>query len=212
MTGGKGQMFLIAAAVIVSAIVVLGVNMASPSASKEAETMKATFESEIFDNLMTEFNATMDVSANAPENITSNVVDFANFARAKIAGRSMTLKLLFVGTVANKTLETLNVTTLNVTTLNMLGDPINASLETNSQVSTNASIANNGRWDTSFTVTAGNTYLLNITYNTEGGSGTKETIEIKTKKNKDSYTGFFYVIMSGASANHASKYQKYIVL
>jgi hypothetical protein len=208
MANSKGQMFLIAAVVIVSAIVVLGFNMASPSATKEAETMKATFESEMFDNLMAEFNATIDISSSAPENITSNVVDFANFTRAKIAGRSMTLKLLFIGTVANKTLATLNITTLN-----MLGDPINASLEAIGAPSTNTSVANGGRWDTSFTdINPGSTYLLNITYNAEGGSGTKETIEIKTKKNKDTYTGFFYVIMSGASANHVSKYQKYIVL
>ena len=32
------------------------------------------------------------------------------------------------------------------------------------------------------------------------------------RSDKDTYTGFFYVIMSGASANHVSKYQKYITL
>ena len=207
MANSKGQMFLIAAVVIVSAIVVLGFNMSSPSATKEAETMKATFESEMFDNLVAEFNATIDISSSAPENITSNVVDFANFTRAKIAGRSMTLKLLFVGTVANKTTQMLDVSVLN-----MLGATINASLEANVQVRTNSSVVNNGRWNTTFTFAAGSTYLMNITYNTEVGSATTETIEVKTKPNKDTYTGFFYVIMSGASANHVSKYQKYITL
>jgi len=204
---GKGQMFLIAAIVIVSSIVILGFNMSSPSASKEVEAMKATFESEMFDNVMAEFNATIDLSSDAPENITSNVVDFAGFARSKSADKSMTLTLLFVGTVANKTTEKLHVGVLN-----MLGYPINASLEANGQTATNTSALNNGEWNTTFTMTPGSTYLMNITYNAEGGSATKETIEVKTKNTKDTYTGFFYVQMAGASANHVSKYQKYISL
>jgi hypothetical protein len=205
--GSKGQMFLIAAVVIVAAIVVLGFNMTSSSATKEAEAMKATFETDMFGNVLNEFNATMDVSANAPENVTSNTVDFSSFAQANLAGRSMTLKLLFVGTVANKTLQTLNVTVLD-----MLGYAVNASLEANGQTASNASVANNGRWDASFTITSGSTYLMNITYNAAGASGTTETIAVQTKKNKDTYTGFFYVIMSGSSSNHVSKYQKYIML
>jgi len=204
---GKGQMFLIAAIVIVSAIVILGFNVSSPSASKEVEAMKATFEAESFENVMSEFNATIDLSSNAPENITSNVVDFAGFAQSNTAGRSATLALLFVGTVANKTTEKLHVSVLN-----MLGYSINASLDANAQTATNSSVPIDGEWNTTFTMTPGDTYLMNITYNAEAGSATKETIEIKTKNNKDTYTGFFYVRMAGASANHVSKYQKYINL
>lgn len=204
---GKGQMFLIAAIVIVSSIVILGFNMSSPSASKEVEAMKATFEAEMFDNVITEFNATIDLSSNAPENITSNVVNFASFARSKSADKATTLTLLFVGTVANKTTQKLHVSVLN-----MLGYAINASLDANAQTATNSSMSIDGEWNTTFTMTPGDTYLMNITYNAEGGSATKETIEVKTKNTKDTYTGFFYVQMAGANANHVGKYQKYISL
>jgi len=200
-------MFLIAAVVIVAVLVVLGFSMSSPASVEQENVMKSTLESEIFDNVLNEFNATMDMSANAPENITANIADFAGFARTQMSGRAMTLNALFVGTVANQTLQSLNVTTLN-----SLGSPINASLGVNGQTASNTSVADNDLWATSFTMTPGSTYLMNITYNIPGGAATKYTIQITTKKKQDTYTGFFYVVLTGASASHVSQYQKYIKL
>ncbi|MCX6821129.1 MAG: hypothetical protein NT016_04260 [Candidatus Aenigmarchaeota archaeon] len=207
MPGRKGQMFLIAAVVIVAVLVVLGFSMSSPASVEQENVMKSTLESEIFDNVLNEFNATMDMSANAPGNITANIVDFAGFARTEMSGRAMSLDTLFVGTVANQTLKALRVTTFN-----SLGSPINASLEVNGQTGSNSSVANNDFWATTFDMKPGDTYLMNVTYNIPGGAATKYTIQITTKKKQDTYTGFFYVALAGASASHVSQYQKYITL
>jgi hypothetical protein len=196
-------MFLIVAVVIVSSIVILKFGMASPAAAKEAESMKSRFENDMFENVVGELNATMDNSYNTPENITTNVQDFAGFADSKMAGRSTVFKFLYVGATANKTLNALNVSVVN-----MLDSVVNASLALAAQTRSNSSVANNGRWDTSFNITPGSSYLLNLTYNTEGGSATTETIQITTKKNKDTYTGFFYVTLGGAGTTHVSKCQK----
>lgn len=207
MPGRKGQMFLIAAVVIVAVLVVLGFSMSSPASVEQENVMKSTLESEIFDNVLNEFNATMDMSANAPANITANIVDFASFSRIEMSGRAMVLNTLVVGTFAGQKPKELSVTTFN-----SLGSPINASLEVNGQTASNSSVANNDFWATTFTMKPGDTYMMNVTYNVLGGAATKYTIQITTKKKQDTYTGFFYVVLTGASASHVSQYQKYIAL
>lgn len=207
LIGSRGQMFLIAAVVVVSAIVILGLSTSSPNASQGTEAMKTTFEGDMFDNLVNEFNSTIEISSNSPDSISSNVINFANFTQWKEAGESMNVNLLFVGITASKKLDALSVTTFN-----MLGNAINASIVANGQTQSNTSVANKGRWDTSFSITSGNTYMANITYNSAGGSFTTYSIQVVTKKSKNTYTGFFYITMAGSSSNHVSIFQRYFTL
>jgi hypothetical protein len=194
--GGKGQMFLLAALVIVTVLVILRYNIAYPAATEEIKTLEARFENKMFDNLINELNNSLSFSYDNTTNMTRNVFDFANFSKPKIGEHAMLFKTLFVGSVANKTTNILNVSVVNI-----LDTEIAANLTFDGQ-SDSSTVPNYGRWDTNFTITPGTTYTLSLTYDS-----TVENITIKTKKNKDMYVGYFYVLIESENAVHQTRYQ-----
>lgn len=198
----KGQMFLLGALIITGILVILRYNIAYPGAIEEKKALEVRLENEIFNNIMEEFNSTLRFSYSEPLNITSNVFDFANFTELKISEHSMLFKFLFVGSVANRTTNTLNVTLVN-----MLNQVINADFTLDGQSDSQSNIVNYETWDTNFTITPGNQYILTLTYD-----GTTENVTIKTKQNKDVYTGFFYVSLESEDATHTKLYQNYMNL
>jgi hypothetical protein len=205
--GQKGQMFLIGAIVIVASLVIIKFNMASPAAMKEKESLEAQFESDVFENIADELNSTIDFSYDNPQNITRNVFDFANFTEAKLAEHSLSFKFLYVGIIANKT-----ISRMNVSLVNMLDGTIDANF-TISGVGSNTKrgIVDYERWDTNFTISPGTQYELVLTYNSTAGDTSSTSayiITVKTKKNKDVYASFFYVLLQSQEATHAAKYQK----
>jgi hypothetical protein len=204
----KGQMFLIAAVVIVASLVIIKLNVASPAAKKEKEVLEVTFENDIFENIINELNSTIRFSYYEPENITKNVFDFANFTEEKMLGRSMDLTFLYVGSLTNKT-----TSITNVSLINMLDSTIDANFTFNGQSDARSNIVNYERWDTNFTIAPGTTYDLILRYNNTAGDAsttTTENITVKTKTTKDTYIGFFYVSLESQDATHRGKYQKTI--
>jgi len=207
--GKKGQMFLIGAVVIVASLVIIKFNMASPAAKKERESLEVRFEHDIFENIANEFNSTLRFSNYEPENITTNVFDFANFTERKMMGHSMDFTFLYVGALCNRTTNKIDISLVN-----MLGSTIDANVSLDDgQSNATSNIVNYERWDSNFTITPGTEYKLNLTYNSTAGDATTRTIEsitVKTKKNKDIYVGFFYVSLESEDATHTGKYQKKI--
>lgn len=204
----KGQMFLVAAIVIVSSIVIIKFNMASSSATREVLTMKVRFEDKVFENLENEFNNTMSFSSDIPTNITRNVFDFANFTESKINAHSMSLRILYLGVTANKTTNYANTTLIN-----MLDEPIDAKITINGQTEITSDIEKYEQWDRNFTITPGTEYTLTLVYNITSGNNstsTTESITVNTKKHRDMYTGFFYIMLKSPDATHVRKYTKSI--
>lgn len=204
----KGQMFLIGALVIVASLVIIKFNIASPAAKKEREVLEITFENDIFENIINELNNTLRFSYYEPKNITRNVFDFANFTERRMVDHAMVFKILYVGSLSNKTTNTMNVSLIN-----MLDAAIDANFTLDGQSDTKSGIVNYERWDTDFTITPGTEYDLILTYNSTAGDSTTATIEtitVKTKTNKDVYVGFFYVLLESQSAIHREKTQKTI--
>ena len=196
----KGQMFLIGALIIVGVLVILRYNINYPNAAEEKKLIETSFENKMFNNVIKEFNNTIQFSYDEPLNITSNVFDFANFTELKIGEHSMTFKFFFLGALTNITSGILNITTIN-----MLDEDIDVNLTLDGQSDTQTDIANYGVWGTSFTITPGNSYTLTITYDE-----TTENVSINTKSNKDVYTGFFYILLESEHASHETRYQKSI--
>jgi len=212
----KGQMFLIAAVVIVASLVIIKFNMGSPAAKKEKEVLEVTFEHDIFENIVNEFNSTLIFSYYEPQNITRNVFDFANFTERKMMEHSANFRFLYVGIISNKTIDRMNVSLIN-----MLDSTIDANFtlvnqsDAQTQSDTQSSIVNYERWDTNFSINPQSTYDLLLIYNrTSGDASTAitENITVKTKKNKDVYVGFFYVSLQSQDATHMGKYQKTITI
>ena len=110
----------------------------------------------------------------------------------------MNLKFIYVGSIANKT-----TSIVNVSLINMLDMTISVNFTFNDQSDAQSNIVDYTRWDTNFTITPGTNYNLTLTYDS-----TVENITIKTKGNKDVYTGFIYLLLESEDATHSGKYQK----
>lgn len=196
----KGQMFLIVAIVIISSVVIIKFNTSSQTAATDIITMKSKLENDIFENIKREFNHTTRFSSNTPTSIDSDVFDFANFTESKINEHSMIFELLYVGSIANKTTNSLNTTMIN-----MLDKEIDGSLTLNGQQKSQNNIADYGVWDDSMTITPGNDYNMTISYD-----NTENNITIETKANKDVYIGFFYLKIESSDATHVDTWSKSI--
>ena len=204
----KGQMFLIAAVVIVASLVIIKFNTSGPSAKKERESLEVRFENDIFENIVNELNNTLRFSYYDPHNITRNVFDFANFTERKMAEHSMSFRFLYIGIISNKT-----TSVMNVSLVNMLDSTIDANFTVSAQSKTRSNIINYERWDTNFTITPGTQYELIFKYNSTTGdasTSTTESITVKTKTSKDVYIGFFHIELESQDATHMEKYQKTI--
>ena len=198
----KGQMFLIGAVVIASALLILKVATRTPTSINELKNLKGGFEGDMFTNIVAEFNKTMDLSVYEGIGVTSNVYDFGNFTKDNMIEHSLDLKLVFVGLVANRTTGFMNISVVN-----LYGSSISATLTLNDSQSNTSSVADYGRWDTNFTFTAGKDYILTVTYDS-----TRNNMTIETKTNKDVYVGYFDISLESPSSIHRTKYQKSMIM
>lgn len=202
----KGQMFLIAAVVIVASLVTIKVSMSGTSTSYEIRSMEVQMESSMFANIVNEMNNTMIYTSNSPQDICASVHEFVNFTNSGMAGKSKSLGVLYVGVISNHTIDRMNVSVIN-----SLGNAIDVNVSIPGQSSTVAGIANQGRWDSNFTITSGTHYTLYLTYNSTSGDGSTsevDAIQIDTKNNRDVYDGFLYIYMDTGDALYTQKYQK----
>jgi hypothetical protein len=202
----KGQMFLIGAAVIVAALVIIRANMAGSLAAYEIEKLETTLENSIFENILNEMNKTMILSSDNPQQIDNNIFDFMNFTESKIYGHSMTLKILYVGIISNKT-----ISRMNVSLINSIDSTIDANFSIPGQSSVKSGIVNYEKWDSNFTIIPSTNYDLILTYNAttnDNSTSVTENITVSTKSSRDVYVGFLYIVLESEDAIHAEKYQK----
>ncbi len=189
----KGQVFLIAAVVIVSSVFILKAGSFTSSIVEERERFEVRLENSIFENLVTELKNSVHYSLFEGMNITKNVHDFANFTRLKSTGHSLELRVFFIGSTANRT-----TSILNVSTLNLVGESISVNLTLTPSAQTNTTtISDYGRWDTAFDITPGTNYVIMATYNE-----TVRNVSIKTKSNKDIFNSFFDITVIGDKSVH----------
>jgi hypothetical protein len=196
----KGQMFTLAAVIIVSALLILRTTIRAPEISEKRKALEATLETKIFDNLVNELQNAVKISAHDKENISKNVHDFGNFTRDKISGRALDFKFFFVGSLARVN------GVLNTSVINLLGSSRNVTLNLNGTIA-NSIVSDGGRWDTNFTISPGDTYVLTVNF-----ENYTENVSIKTKNNKDVYVGFFDVYLESEWSSHRNKFQRRYVL
>lgn len=191
----KGQMFLIGAVILVSILFLIRISIRTPTIIEERKVLELTFEEKIFENVENELKKSARYSADDKANITTNVFDFGNFTKDKMNEHGLTFEFLFVGSLANKTTQTINISLVN-----LLGEPINASLNLNGTTN-NSIVSDSQRWDSFFLYTPGLTYVLTVSYN----NTYSENVTIKTKANKDVFVGFFDISLKSSDATHKSK-------
>jgi hypothetical protein len=180
----KGEMFLLAAVIIITAIVIAASSFRPTSISVEKTSLMTQLEKENLENLANEMQNTIEFSYNIPDNMTLNAFAFGNFTRRKMSEKALSTKIFFAGIVTN-----VSTNEMNVTTINLMGEKINVTLQLNTSTPQSASVtdlADYGKWSTKFTSVANNTdYSLNITYSLNSKN---VTILVGTK---DLYTAYF---------------------
>lgn len=198
----KGQMFLITAVIIIVALIILVTSSNLTNIIQEKRELEGRFERDFFINIVDELVKAIEISYHQSSNITNNVFDFGNFTRKKIKERLLDFEFLFVGSITPS--ENGSVT-MNVTVVNLLNEPINATLQLNSSTPVNFSeIVDYGYWDTNYSITQGNNYILTVGYN----QTYEENVTIETKANKSVYVGFFDITLIGSKTTHKDKFQK----
>lgn len=198
----KGQMFLIAATIIIIVLVLLKTGINLPDILQREKELKSRFEKKIFSNIVDELVEVVDISYYQSSNITNNVFDFGNFTRKKMTEKLQNFDFLFVGSI---TPASTGSAIMNVTVVNLLNKPINATLQLDSLTPINDSeMVDSSSWTTNYTITQGQTYTLIIGYN-----GTySENVTIDTKVNKAIYVGFFDITITGSETTYKDKFQK----
>jgi len=192
-------MFLIGAFIIAASLIVLKLNMKSPSIEEQLRLIDATMENSIASNFMTEIENSAKFSVDQKSSINNNVFDFANFTERKSGEHGLEFLFLFVGSYAN-----VSNNYLNVSVINMLNGPIGVTLNLNDGSSSQTNnMIDNTKWDTSFTFTPGTNYNLTVSYN----STYTQNVTIKTKNNKDIYVGFFDITLQTSGAVYTNKTQ-----
>lgn len=195
----KGQMFLLTSVIIVILLIALKISSNVPDILEKERKLQGDFETEFFINSVDELSETIRISAHQ-SNISTNVYDYSNFTRTKLTERLLTFNMLFVGVNANH-----STNQMNITVLNFLNENINAVLTMNGSSDSQNNIADQGIWETNFSYTPGNLYVLYISYD----SGEyNESITLDTPSNKDRYYGFFDVELVGTESTYKDKFQK----
>lgn len=194
----KGQMFLIAAAVIVTILVLLKIGINVPDILQKKRELEGSFEEKIFLNLVNEFKRVIEFSSHEPEKITDNVFDFGNFIRKKMTEHLLNFKFIYVGSLVNVTNNQTNVTLIN-----LLGKPINATLDWNG-TSFNCVLSDEESCNVNFSFEPGKTYILTVSYN----ETYTQQITIATQNSKDTYVGFFDISLFGHKSSYKDKFQK----
>lgn len=194
----KGQMFLIAAAVIVTILVLLKSSINIPDILQKKRELEGRFEEKIFLNLVNEFPRVIEFSSYNPEKITDNVFDFGKFIRKKMTERLLNFEFLYVDSLVNVTNNQTNVTLIN-----LLSKPINATLDWNG-TSFNCILSDGESCNANFSFEPGKTYILTVSYNETYTQG----ITIVTQNSKDMYVGFFDITLTGSEMTYRDKFQK----
>lgn len=195
----KGQLFLIAAVVIVSSVFIIKAGSYTSSIAEERTSFEVRLENSIFNNFATELKNTVHYSLFDGGSIVTNVHDFSNFTKTKSSEHSLDFRIFFIGATANRT-----TSILNVSTLNLVGESIDVNLTlTPGAQSNSTTISNYGRWDAGFDITPGSKYVLMATYNQ-----TTQNVSIDTKTNKDVFNSFFDITAIGDRSVHKEIYYR----
>jgi len=179
----KGQMFLIAAAIIITSLVILlsNINFVSPDIQKRY--IENSLENKIFENVKDEITRVPIYSFY--DEINKNVLNFLQFLEKYLSSKSFDFNAFYISinySGGNKA---------NVTIINFFDNEINVTLVLNSSPEQIESFIaqKNTIYNVSFSVNANDNYNLNVKYEEN-----EENISFNT--NKPSYKYFFDLIFT----------------
>lgn len=199
----KGQTFLLTAMIIILALISLKAWMNISRISSEKEILDVSLEEKYFKNIGDEIKRVIAYSAYSPDVMTDNSINFLNFTQIGSNSHSLGFTTLFVGTKANSTNQTMNITVFNLLNENN----VNVTIKLNTTVvQRNSTLLNDSDiWSNNFTFTAGELYNLTVSL---PNKDYEKNVTVETNPNKDVYVEFYDLTLISERATHKNVFQQ----
>jgi hypothetical protein len=208
----KGQMFIIAALVVIMVIIGLKNSLSFASILETQRHLVAALDVLEFSNIRNEMVRVLQISFNSPTAMTSNLINFDSFIRDMQTEKNVEFDSLLVMTYYSNLTASVD-TIVNVTVYNSLGTnmkSLNLTFNGNSQT---FSLANQNTLYTGFTanIPASTNQTLTIVYNTSS-TGQMETVTIPLTIGSSNYVTFYDIRYIGPLGQQSDKFTNIISL
>jgi len=208
----KGQMFIIAALVMIVVMVSLRSNLSLANVLENQRHLVSSFDTLEFSNIRSEMVRTLYISYNSTANMTNNLNNFNSFVRDVMTAKSVEFDSLIVETYYTNLTANQN-TTVTVNVLYSLGKDMQFLNLTFNGTSQTFSLANQNVLQTTFAVNTSVTInqTLTVFYNTTSTNQT-ETITIPLVIGGSKYVTFFDLRYISANGQQSDKFTNTISL
>lgn len=208
----KGQVFIIAALIIIVTIVGLKSSLSFQSILENQRHLVASLESLEFNNIRSEMTKTLQISFNSSTNMTNNLINFNSFVRDVLSSKSVEFDSLIVTSYIPTVVANAN-TPINVTVYNSLGTGISFINLTLNGTSNTYSVSDRNRITSSFTInTSVNVnQTLTLFYNTSSTSQT-ETVTLPMIIGSSKFVTFFDIRYISNRGQQSDKFTNTITM
>jgi hypothetical protein len=205
----KGQLFLISGVVVIIVIILLKTSLNLVKILENKHYLEAGLETLEFNNVEDEIIKTIQISYTQKQNISTNVNNFARFAKSCFSAKTVELNGFFVESIYSGSSQ------LNTTVFNFLGSGIiflNLTMNTTPpQSQLFYSMGDGTAVETNFTFSDQGNYSLKVFYNTSYENRTEEII-IPYETGKSKFTGFFDLRLTSSRGEQGDKFTETVDL
>lgn len=208
----KGQMFIIAALIMVVVIIGLKANLSFQKILENQRYLVAGFDSLEFSNIRTEMVKVLQMSYNSPTNMTDNLNNFNSFVHDVLASKSVEFNSLLVESFYPNLTANTN-TTLNITVNNLLGTDMKLLNLTFGGTTQTFSLTNQRILTTSFVINTAVSVnqTLTIVYSTYSTTQT-ETLTIPLTIGSSKHVTFFDIRYITSRGQQSDKFTNTLTL
>lgn len=208
----KGQMFIIAALIMIVVIIGLKANLSFQNILENERHLAAGFDSQEFSNIRNEMTRVLQLSFNSPLNMTNNLNNFNSFVHDVLSTKSVEFESLLVESFYLN-LAAGTDTTLSVTVNNLLGTDMKSLNLTFNGTTQAFLLPNQNTLTATFTINtqASTNQTLTISYSTYSTSQT-ETVTIPLTIGSSKYVTFYDIRYISNGGQQSDKFTNAITL
>jgi hypothetical protein len=208
----KGQMFIIAALIVIITIIALKNSLSLANILENQRHLVAGLDALEFNNIRSEMARVLQISFNSPTNMTNNLNNFNSFVHDLLTTKSVEFNSLLVETYYSNLTANVN-TAVNITVYNSLGTDMKLLNLTFNGTSQTFSLANQNSLYTGFIIntSVSTNQTLTIFYSTYSTSQT-ETVTIPLTIGSSKYVTFFDIRYISNRGQQSDKFTNVITL
>jgi hypothetical protein len=208
----KGQMFIIAALIVIITIIALKNSLSLANVLENQRHLVAGLDALEFNNIISEMARVLQISFNSPTNMTNNLNNFNSFVHDLLTTKSVEFDSLLVETYYSNLTANVN-TAVNITVYNSLGTDMKLLNLTFNGTSQTFSLANQNSLYTGFIIntSVSTNQTLTIFYSTYSTSQT-ETVTIPLTIGSSKYVTFYDIRYITNRGQQSDKFTNVITL